>query len=393
MDSTPLSPPLSSSQIPSSPKCFSNKQNPENLALSPSRSLMSSSASSDGATATAVRQYFCHQCDRTVSIPTSFSDELSCPLCHGGFIEEFDLSSSSPSNPNPNPNPNLNLNLNDLFSSFLSPNDNRSFFIPPFPPSSSADVPPPAGPEPFNPIAFLHSYINSILADGALNAPGGGANIQFIFEGGTGGSGPFGGLNLGDYYVGPGLEQLIQHLADNDPNRYGTPPASKSSVDALPDVKIAAGMFSSDEDASLCAVCKDEFEVGSRAKQMPCKHLYHPDCIMPWLELHNSCPVCRYELPTDDPDYESRRKGEQGDPPAAVPERVGLASLVGGVSLPEGAQAAGRRYSIRVPLPLRAMGAQAEASNADNNSAADAGDGSSGGRGNSGPETRQEDLD
>ncbi|KAJ6846126.1 putative E3 ubiquitin-protein ligase RING1-like [Iris pallida] len=330
---------------------------------------MSSSAS----TATAHRQYFCHQCDRTVSIPApSSSGELSCPLCNGGFIEEFDLSSHShppPSNlfPNPNDFPPLQPSI-----------DIRSLLSAPFPAGP--------GPEPFNAMALLQNYLNAYIEGG----PGTGANIQLVFEDGAGAGGPF-----GDYFVGHGfgLEQLIQHLADNDPNRYGTPPASKSAVDALPDVKITAEMFSSDDDAALCAVCKDEFEIGSDTKQMPCKHLYHPECIMPWLELHNSCPVCRYELPTEDPDYESRRTGEQGAAPAAAAGRIGLASLVGGEGLPEGAQAAGRRYSVHIPWQLRATGAQAEASNAGNNNAGDAVAGSSGGRGSSEPETRQEDLD
>lgn len=112
--------------------------------------------------------------------------------------------------------------------------------------------------------------------------------------------------SLGDYFVGPGLDLLLQHLAENDPNRYGTPPAQKEAVDALPTVRVEI------QDSRLqCSVCLDEFEVDEEAKEMPCKHKFHTGCILPWLELHSSCPVCRHQLPGDeskrDPDGGSAR--------------------------------------------------------------------------------------
>ncbi|KAK9271544.1 hypothetical protein L1049_001904 [Liquidambar formosana] len=83
------------------------------------------------------------------------------------------------------------------------------------------------------------------------------------------------------------------------------PPAAKTVVDNLLVVALTQEVL--EKDNVVCAVCKDEILLEEKVKQLPCGHYYHGDCIVPWLSIRNTCPVCRYELPTDDPDYERRK--------------------------------------------------------------------------------------
>ncbi|XP_059293820.1 uncharacterized protein LOC132046979 isoform X1 [Lycium ferocissimum] len=94
----------------------------------------------------------------------------------------------------------------------------------------------------------------------------------------------------------------------------GSPPAAKSVLENLLLVVV------SDEDLKAsnvaCAVCKDEILLTEKVTRLPCSHYYHCDCIVPWLSIRNTCPVCRHELPTDDADYE--RENGRGAGPALV---------------------------------------------------------------------------
>lgn len=90
------------------------------------------------------------------------------------------------------------------------------------------------------------------------------------------------------------------------PHVVGPPPASAKAKSRLPLVRVRA-VDMSDETTACCAVCLDEHSVNSNATRMPCGHLYHPSCIENWLSRHCTCPVCRFEIHTDDVNFERER--------------------------------------------------------------------------------------
>ena len=43
-----------------------------------------------------------------------------------------------------------------------------------------------------------------------------------------------------------------------------------------------------------CSICLDDFDKGDRLRVLHCGHMYHTDCIMPWLTKQRSnCPMCK----------------------------------------------------------------------------------------------------
>lgn len=85
------------------------------------------------------------------------------------------------------------------------------------------------------------------------------------------------------------------------------PPASKEVVNNLCTSVITAAEAAHN---MKCLVCLGLMDEGDEVKQLPCSHRFHTDCILPWLKKVNSCPLCRHELPTDDPEYENFKKNK-----------------------------------------------------------------------------------
>uniref|UniRef100_A0A6N2NGV1 RING-type E3 ubiquitin transferase n=1 Tax=Salix viminalis TaxID=40686 RepID=A0A6N2NGV1_SALVM len=127
-------------------------------------------------------------------------------------------------------------------------------------------------------------------------------------------------VSLQDYLIGP--DGVV--LTDT-----GLLQQRREAVKAMPTVSIAENL--------QCSVCLEEFDIGCEAKEMPCKHKFHGECIVPWLELHSSCPVCRFLMPSDDSTAEvSQSRSDE--------ERTGSndARIINN----------GRRYWVPIPWPF-----------------------------------------
>ncbi|QHN87229.1 E3 ubiquitin-protein ligase SGR9, amyloplastic-like [Arachis ipaensis] len=75
-------------------------------------------------------------------------------------------------------------------------------------------------------------------------------------------------------------------------------PTSKNAIDSLEEVKLEKNNNATER----CSICLSEFDYGDDAEQvlsMPCKHVYHQECIIHWLKTSHLCPLCRYPMPTD----------------------------------------------------------------------------------------------
>ncbi|KAF9438560.1 hypothetical protein BGZ76_006942 [Entomortierella beljakovae] len=113
---------------------------------------------------------------------------------------------------------------------------------------------------------------------------------------------------LGDEEHQQFLDNLITELMNEAgaSGKHGPPPASKSFIRDLPFVPLKD--VKRDE---ACIVCNENFQENeSKAgiTKLPCKHHFDRDCIVPWLELHNNCPSCRAEVPSDDPDWIKKKR-------------------------------------------------------------------------------------
>mmetsp|Transcript_9109 Transcript_9109/g.15945 ORF Transcript_9109/g.15945 Transcript_9109/m.15945 type:complete len:324 (+) Transcript_9109:150-1121(+) len=92
------------------------------------------------------------------------------------------------------------------------------------------------------------------------------------------------------------------------------PPASRAALDSLFHVRLrgdARAIQKHGGGNDECVICAEPFQNNDVVTSLPCGHMHHSDCIMGWLSRKCTCPSCRYELPTDDPEFERQRRRRQ----------------------------------------------------------------------------------
>ncbi|XP_076259541.1 E3 ubiquitin-protein ligase Iruka-like isoform X1 [Rhynchophorus ferrugineus] len=224
-------------------------------------------------------RFYCHMCDVEFQIVGS---NFTCPHCSDGFIEEL------PSNENQGTRgPDLSLNrVFDDDDEMEDPPDHiflNDFLVrrrseggaSPFPRPMLRSVP---GRQALPIEHLVHDFIINLGVGINWGEQG---NVQ-LFLG-----------NPGDYAWGrEGLDAIVTQLL-NQMETTGPPPLSKDVIDALQIVEVTEEQVGQN---LQCSVCWEVFQLKEQVRQLPCQHIYHENCIRPWLELHGTCPICRQNL-------------------------------------------------------------------------------------------------
>jgi len=92
--------------------------------------------------------------------------------------------------------------------------------------------------------------------------------------------------------------QLIVREWNADDKTLDTAEDATSNTDSDPTIPSSVQIDSEEPlwDDNGCAICFSPFEdheLVCESNNLSCKHVFHKDCLVKWLEKHEDCPICR----------------------------------------------------------------------------------------------------
>ena len=60
----------------------------------------------------------------------------------------------------------------------------------------------------------------------------------------------------------------------------------------LPEIKYKR-IHSTDD---VCTICIENLETNEKIIKLNCEHMFHPNCIKPWIDKHERCPNCNSDI-------------------------------------------------------------------------------------------------
>ncbi|XP_015247396.1 RING finger protein 11a isoform X1 [Cyprinodon tularosa] len=91
------------------------------------------------------------------------------------------------------------------------------------------------------------------------------------------------------FHPTPGESRLASQLTEEEQIRIAQ---RIGLIHHLPKGIFDPGSDPSEKKVKECVICMMEFEYGDPIRFLPCLHIYHLDCIDPWLMRSFTCPSC-----------------------------------------------------------------------------------------------------
>ena len=258
------------------------------------------------------KKYWCFSCNKECQIIKSIEegDEVYlCSLCKNSFVEEIEDNNNQTQAPQNQPqiqsNRRINITINNNnYQTSINNNRNHQDQY-----KYGMD----------NTFLFLPSTVNYVqtndddiypnIVDSVLSLISPGVNTLIN------------SLNLNDTYNNLvsflnnhnndfQFNNLVNILMSMDMGSNSHPPASERAINNLKKIEVNENNINNYKNIT-CNICLDNFEIGNTLRILECNHEFHEECILTWLKSNNTCPICRHELESNDPNYERRKNNHR----------------------------------------------------------------------------------